>query len=318
MTTSLVGMVSVPKTHPIPQLSIVVPIQRDLAGFESTLISVLENQPSGSEVLVSHDGSYDDPFELCEEVRFVVAESTRLIDLVGVAARQARGPYVHVLGDGLRATCGWTDDALEHFDHFDTAAVAPVIRAAANRRVLSAGWSTTSTSICSPVSHGEESPRIETRIAAYLQASFWRRDVLRSLHQSFEGSDSLEASFVYHHLIRKAGWRTELSPNSTVECDSETIPWEFRSFKRGLRLRAIRNHFVGGGWSESITAGCLGVLSSLLQPSRMLESAGQCFAPLAESNLARQIHRDEVATCDDEGMIVSLPKKTSIQSRRAA
>jgi hypothetical protein len=311
-------MVSVPKTHPIPQLSIVVPIERDLAGFESTLISVLENQPVGCEVLVPHDGSYDDPFDLCEEVRFVVAESTRLVDLVGAAARQARGRYVHILGNGIRATCGWTDDALEHFDHFDTAVVAPVIRSATNRLVLSAGWSTTSTSICAPFAHGEETPNVESRIAAYLQASFWRRDVLRSLHRSYEGGDNLEASFVYHHLLRQAGWRTELCPTSTVECDGETIPWEGRSFKRGLRLRAIRNHFVGGGWSESITAGCLGMLSSLLHPSRMRESAGQCFAPLASSTVARQIHRDEVASCDDEGMIVSLPQKTSGARRRAA
>ena len=127
---SPVGMVSVPKTHPIPQLSIVVPLGRDLAGFEATLISVLENQPDGSEVLVPHDGSYDDPFDLGEEVRFVVASSSKPLDLVGAAATQARGRFVHVLAEGIRATCGWTDDVLECFDHFDTGIVAPVIRSA--------------------------------------------------------------------------------------------------------------------------------------------------------------------------------------------
>ena len=68
-------MVSVPKTNPIPQLSIVVPVHGDAAAFESTLISVLENQPAASEVIVAHDGSYDDPFDLGEEVRFVSAGS---------------------------------------------------------------------------------------------------------------------------------------------------------------------------------------------------------------------------------------------------
>ena len=102
-----------PKTHPIPQLSIVVPIGRNLAGFESTLISVLENQPLGSEVIVPHDGSYDDPFDLCEEVRFAVATTAQEVDLIGAAAREARGRFVHVLGAGLRATCGWTDGAMD-------------------------------------------------------------------------------------------------------------------------------------------------------------------------------------------------------------
>ncbi len=58
----LTWMVSVPKFSPIPssltpRLSIIVPIGRDLAAFERTLISVLENQPTDCEVLVPHDGS---------------------------------------------------------------------------------------------------------------------------------------------------------------------------------------------------------------------------------------------------------------------
>ena len=149
-----------PKTHPIPQLSIVVPLGRDLAGFESTLISVLENQPDGSEVLVPHDGSYDDPFDLCEEVRFVVASSSNTLDLVGAAATQARGRFVHVLAEGIRATCGWTDQVLECFDHFDTGVVAPVIRSAANQRILAAGWSDGSSRLCRERSEGSLSPPI--------------------------------------------------------------------------------------------------------------------------------------------------------------
>ncbi len=78
-------MVSVSNISPVPRLSIVVPISRDLAAFESTLISVLENRPRDCEVLVTHDGSYDDPFNLCDEVRFVIADSAALVDLVSAA-----------------------------------------------------------------------------------------------------------------------------------------------------------------------------------------------------------------------------------------
>ncbi len=177
-----------PKTHPIPQLSIVVPIGRDLAGFESTLISVLENQPAGSEVLVPHDGSYDDPFELCEEVRFVVADSRNVVDLVGAAATQARGRFVHVLAEGIRATCGWTDEALDCFDHFDTGPGGPRDSLGiASQRIVAAGWSDGSTRLCRGEGYGSESADASNRIGAYLQASFWRRDVLAQHAPSLPG-----------------------------------------------------------------------------------------------------------------------------------
>lgn len=312
-------MVSVPKTHPIPQLSIVVPLGRDVAGFESTLISVLENQPEGSEVLVPHDGSYDDPFDLCEEVRFVVASSSNPLDLVGAAATQARGRFVHVLAEGIRATCGWTDQVLDCFDHFDTGIVAPVIRSAATQRILAAGWSDGSSRLCRSASEGLESADPASRIGAYLQASFWRRDVLRSMHRAFAGKSTLEASVTYHHLARKAGWRTELAAESMVLCDAERLPWESTSLSRGLRLRAIRNHFVGGGWSQSISAAGVATLTSLLSPGLLFESIGQGLAPMAANQMASLIHAEEVAASDESGMIVTIPaRSTAAPLRRAA
>lgn len=311
-------MVSVPKTHPIPQLSIVVPLGRDIAGFESTLISVLENQPEGSEVIVPHDGSYDDPFDLCEEVRFVVASTSNPLDLVGAAATQARGRFVHVLAEGIRATCGWTDQVLDCFDHFDTGVVTPVIRSASNHRILAAGWSDTSSRLCRSADRGSENADPAARVGAHLQASFWRRDVLRSMHRAFAGKSMLEASVAYHHLARNAGWRTELATESSVLCDAERLPWESTSLSRGLRLRAIRNHFVGGGWSQSISAAGVAMLTSLLSPGLLFEAIGQGFAPMAASEVASLMHADEVACCDD-GMIVTIPaRSTAAPLRRAA
>lgn len=317
--SSHVGMVSVPKTNPIPQLSIVVPIGRDVAGFESTLISVLENQPEGSEVIVPHDGRYDDPFDLCEEVRFVVASSSSFLDMVGAAASQARGRFVHVLADGMRASCGWTAEALECFDHFDTGVVAPVIRSASNQRIVAAGWSDGSSRMCQSAGQGKESVAASSRIGAYLQASFWRRDVLRSMHRAFDGKDVVEASVVYHHLTRQGGWRTELAPESTVLCDSDQLPWESTSLHRGLRLRAVRNHFAGGGgWGQSITASGFAMLGSILSPKSMFEAVGQGLAPLAANKIANLVHAEEVTVCDDRGMIVSMPQRHAAPLRRAA
>ena len=311
-------MVSVPKTNPIPQLSIVVPVHGDAAAFESTLISVLENQPAASEVIVSHDGSYDDPFDLGEEVRFVSADSGKYRDLVSTAAHQARGRFVHLLSDGLLATEGWTEHAVHALDHFDTAAVAPVIRSKHDQKIMAAGWSNGIARLGKPSTKLPlKSKRATQVVGAYLQASFWRRDVLRSLSAAFDGHEVFEASMVYHYLLRKAGWRTDLVADSSVLCEFESLPWERVSLRRGMRLAAIRNHFAGMTSTQNLLSAGLACLSNLTSPSMLIEALGQSLAPLSK-DLKRQIHLDAVLTCDDQGMIVLMPRHGADTNRYAA
>jgi len=311
-------MVSVPKTNPIPQLSIVVPVHGDAAAFESTLISVLENQPAASEVIVSHDGSYDDPFDLGEEVRFVSADSGKYRDLVSTAAHQARGRFVHLLSDGLLATEGWTEHAVHALDHFDTAAVAPVIRSKHDQKIMAAGWSNGIARLGKPSTKLPLKSKQATQVVgAYLQASFWRRDVLRSLSAAFDGHEVFEASMVYHYLLRKAGWRTDLVADSSVLCEFESLPWERVSLRRGMRLAAIRNHFAGMTSTQNLLSAGLACLSNLTSPSILIEALGQSLAPLSK-DLKRQIHLDAVLTCDDQGMIVLMPRHGADTNRYAA
>ncbi len=176
-------MLSVPKFPPIPRLSIVIPIGQDLAAFESTLVSVLENRPTGCEVIVAHDGRYDDPFDLCDEVSFVTSSSGGLVDLVAASVSRAQGRFVHVLADGMRATPGWTDDAVEKFEHHDAGVVAPVIRSQQTGKIVAAGWCDRGGCLCRPSAAGRATvdPGTATGLGgAYLQASFWRRELIRS------------------------------------------------------------------------------------------------------------------------------------------
>lgn len=284
---SQLGLVSVHKYTPIPRLSIVVPIGPDLAAFESTLISVLENQPAGCELLVAHDGTYDDPFDLCDEVKFVIADSDHLGDLVSAAALAARGRHIHLLADGIRATPGWVDEALEKFEHFDAAAVAPVIRHAASGRIIAAGWCDGVDRLCKNAMQGQQEARSRRPllIGSYLQASFWRAEILRALSQVLTVFPPETLAYLSEHVIREAGWRSVLADQCDTLCDQTSLPWESTSFGRGSRLRAIRNHFGHGGWSRSLSATLRAVLANLLRPRWVAESVGQATAPLAAREL---------------------------------
>jgi hypothetical protein len=307
-------MVSVQKFHPIPRLSIIVPVGRDLAAFERTLISVLENQPTGCEILVAHDGKYTDPFQLCDEVRFVIAESSRLVDLVAVGTEGAQGRFVHVLADGVEATAGWIEEALEKFEHSDAGSVAPVIRHTATQRIQAAGWCDGGDRLCKTAHQGRDqietdSPQI---VGAYLQASFWRREVLRSLTGAFTGHQSIEAAYAYEHLIRAAGWRCILATECNLLNNSSRLPWDSTSLGRGKRLRAIHNHFCRHRvLSRSFSAASSALLANALRPKYLVEALGQAVAPLAAGQMAQQLHLDVVTPCGDHEVVVSTPRQSS-------
>lgn len=308
------------KFPPIPRLSIVVPVGRNHAAFENSLISVLENLPDGSEVLVCHDGSYDDPFDLVGEVRFVTGATNNLVDLVAAGASASHGRFVHVLAGGLRATCGWTDEAVEKFEHFDAGVVASVIRSAEHQDILAAGWCDGSSRLCQPASAGKiDVAASSTKIVgAYLHASFWRRDLLRSLGLACDLRSELDATYSYEMMIRRAGWRCVLADQSNVISDDDSVPCDDTSMGRGKRLRAIRDYFNDEHPSSAAKSAAVAMISNMLRPSMMVEALGQSLAPTIARSIASSIRVDEVQCCDNDGMIRKLPQRASTQQRRAA
>ena len=112
----------------VPRLSIVIPCLVCDKRFENTLASVLQNRPDSCEVLVTVAGSYDDPYELGNEVGFVEASAdASLLELINLGVAHAGGEVVHVLQCGLEVCEGWTDEPLRRFDDESIAAVSPWI-----------------------------------------------------------------------------------------------------------------------------------------------------------------------------------------------
>ena len=125
----------------MPRLSIIIPVVENPAQMEDSLVSVLENRPADCEILVVTNRSYDDPYELKDEVRFVEApHESRWIDLLNVGIGLSRGTIVHLLPCGVHASEGWVDAALAQFDDPHIAAVTPIVLDRLNpRRLLAAG-----------------------------------------------------------------------------------------------------------------------------------------------------------------------------------
>ena len=110
-----------------PRLSIVIPAPGDEATLEETLVSVLENRPEDSEIVVVLGFGYHEPWNVGEEVQFIQAPiGSNRVACINLGLAASTGRIVHVLAAGWRATPFWTDAAIEHFNNEQVAAVVPL------------------------------------------------------------------------------------------------------------------------------------------------------------------------------------------------
>lgn len=299
-----------------------MPLLGDLARFEASLISVLENRPQHCEVIVCHDGSYDDPFDLCDEVEFANADSDELVDLVQAGTRVASGRFVHVLGDSLEATLGWTDAALEKFEHADCGSVTPVIWNADSDRIMAAGWQDTAGRLGKAIGQGKkDAAKLRVKVAgAFLNGSFWRRELLGSLQDAISTSDVTEATAAYEYAARDAGWRCVIAPESNLVSASGEQVVDAPSIGRGATLRAVRGHFAQGGIVTAVQSSMKATLCNLAKPGMWMESLGQVFAPVKASSFAYRFNAESVLRRGEHEASIKFPtpSETTIPLRRAA
>ena len=230
--------------HPLT-LSIVIPTPSDTSALEETLLSVLENRPDACEVIVALGCDYDDPWGISEEVRFVRAPGAGLVGCTNIGIAASSGDVVHVLAAGWKATPGWTDAALPHFDDGVTGAVIPVsgeesapvpagvrFKRGGRRVALARSGRGTGPRVGADVRVGARRPRGPV-IGPRLEAGFWRADVVRgggSCFTSACGERLADADMAVSLAAR--GLSAVVEEGSRVEAGAE--PARERGFRAGL------------------------------------------------------------------------------------
>ena len=282
-----------------PRLTILLPAHTEgrdgFNPFEETLLSVLENRPAGCEIVCVHNGTYDDPFELLDEVRFVPTESKCLVDAIAAGCDAAWGRYVHVLSGGLRATSDWTDAPLDAFGDFDVGAVSSSIRYAADgddaespAAVSINGWTDHAAALMRSMPADQTAGRRDVT-GAFLEASFWRREVLRSLTRACASVDRTAATYAYRWLSVGSGWRHHRCLESHLESATSQLPIdaiESQSFvarvRRGRTLGGIRRHFVG-------SASTMGNIARAMTGGTLADRVAMLLTPDADEQMRRII-----------------------------
>jgi hypothetical protein len=279
---------AIDKERLVSRLSIVIPCRGGAAEFDGTLVSVLQNRPTDSEVLVVHSKPYDDPYALRGEVNFIEVENDSLVEMLNAALDHASGEVLHIVGCGLETTESWIAPALAHFDDPDVAAVAPVVLTPDRRQILSAGvrWSlggarcvVNDQRIISP-----GSGRLRAKIQGpALIAAFYRREVLEALDgfDTTVGDDLADVAMAL--AIHSLGWLTVCEPASQLVRDGDVPAAARGSFARSQaaeRLFCRYAHERGVIASLMLHPGTIAadVVSHLLSPMLLTSLLGRAAA----------------------------------------
>ena len=227
-----------------PRLSIVIPAPGDEATLEETLVSVLENRPEDSEIVVVLGFGYHDPWSVGEEVRFIQAPiGSNRVACINLGLAASTGRIVHVLAAGWRATPFWTDVAVEHFNNEQVAAVVPLEVASddsdrivatgievgsGGRRVMLRPWGDTSRV---QGFHKEDYP---SPSGPTLEAGFWSRQMINRLTFGFCpacGDEYADADMAVS--LQATGGRVVFEPTSKIVAAPERHRPQ-PAFKAGL------------------------------------------------------------------------------------
>ncbi|MCA9217324.1 MAG: glycosyltransferase family 2 protein [Planctomycetales bacterium] len=123
------------------RLSIIVPAVGEQTAIDASLLSILENRPSNTEVIVACRESYQDPYDLDDEVQFVRSpDESSIATLLNSGLASCRSDRIHWLRPGVLATDGWTDSSLKLLVDGTASFVAPIILSEdGDGKIVSAG-----------------------------------------------------------------------------------------------------------------------------------------------------------------------------------
>ena len=204
----------------MPRLSIIIPHRGDDQRLEETILSVLENRPRDCEVVVVHDGSYRDPYELSDEVIYVQEDpKSTAVELLNAGLMAACAPVVCALLDGTTVSENWAEPALKRFASSTIAAVAPQLKVGHN---IIFGISSQAIHNVASLRSGRVESKDGTAVAPTLTAGFYRRKSLLTLDGWNEelsiGSADIELAIMMSDL----GMHCECEPQIIVHAANTT------------------------------------------------------------------------------------------------
>jgi len=198
--------------------------------FDDTLAAALRYRCDSCQIIVVHDGDYDDPYDLGQEVDFVTSSgnANNLIEQFNVGVRSARGTFVGLLRPGVQLDEGWEDAIASAFEDPSTGSVAPaVVSSNTKSKLVTAGVSSnrnfTRLLVAAEKTFSGRSAKRIRPLGPCSWAGFYRRNLLNALGDIDPSLDSLYLDLELALSLQSFGFGCQFSPDCLVTLDDSTM-----------------------------------------------------------------------------------------------
>ena len=256
-------------------ISIIVPHTGQIERFEDTLASVLRHRPPNSQLIVVHDGGYDDPYDLADEVRFVNADQNySLIPFLNVGMCYVGGNTTVVLRPGIEVDENWNDSISEAFEDDRVGAGSPVIVGAERQsKVVTAGVDVSRSGSRKLVGSGKRVSGKRLHSIKSVGPSSWfaayRTKLLKQLLPFDEQLDSVCWDADVATAIQAMGFQNRLLTDCVAVAESEDLVLEETEVAHGLSAQRAMTR-SGKASLPATVGGLLGdLIGSTIQPWKL-------------------------------------------------
>ncbi len=299
----------------VPRLSIIIPHRNDQL-LEETILSVLENRPRDCEVIVAHDGSYNDPYQLADEVVYVQEErNSSLVELLNAGLMAASSAVVCTLLDGVAVSANWSEPALKRFARPDVVAVAPQLQVGSR---LVSGIAADALHDVTKLRSGRVESNFSNAAAPTLAAGFYRRNLMLALDGWNDEVGSGTADVELALLMSELNLGCEYEPQVIVHAAAESIP----SRKSKSTISELASISTAYGLSTaSLGATLLSVIAGAFTgkvSAALAWCSGLKNATLAQEAVDRIAYARKQLGVSQEAVSIKIHSETETSQRRKA
>lgn len=162
------------------KLTIIVPYDGQPSALEETLVSLLENRPEESEIVVVLNHAYENTYDLGEDEVCFVQNTSRACSFesaVHTGVEQTAAQIVHIVPCGCQVASGWSDAAVRLFEDERIACVIPRLwKTLCGEAILTQGFHFSQTGDLLPISEAEPAENGRMAHVPHPFGVFFRRE----------------------------------------------------------------------------------------------------------------------------------------------
>ena len=256
------------------RFSVVVPLLGPMDRFEDTLASILRHRPADTQIIVVHNGSYHDPYQLDCEVKFIRAdEDSGLISQLNIGLCYAAGEFTVFVRPGVELDENW-EYGFHALQDDNVAAVVPILVSPKRpTRLVSAGVKINGFGTRRLVGSGRRTSQRSIRSLQPIGPTLWlaayRTAVIKAIAPLDE---SLDESFLDADIalsLLSLGLKSVLSAEFVGQIEDADWMIDEATIPHGKSAqRTVRRH--GGGRSGGLFAAVANdLVASIVSPWRL-------------------------------------------------